>query len=122
MDALASLYCARWCIATNLGHLKTTMGLDVRTCQTVNGVRKELIVFALIYNLVRLVMWEAAKRQRVDGERISFIDAARWLAAARPRRESPPSLSIRTACTQTAPQAICTDDKATTGTAYVIGQ
>lgn len=28
-------------------------------------------------------MWEAAKRQRVDGERISFIDAARWLASAR---------------------------------------
>jgi hypothetical protein len=59
------------------------MGLDVLTCKTVNGVRKELIVFALIYNLVRLVMWEAAKRQRVDVERISFIDATRWLASAR---------------------------------------
>jgi hypothetical protein len=83
VDALASLYCARWGIATNLGHLKTTMGLDVRTCKTVNGVRKERIVFALIDNVVRLVMWEAAKRQRVDVERISFIDAARWLASAR---------------------------------------
>lgn len=83
VDALASLYFARWGIETNLGHLKTTMGLDVLKCKTVNGVRKELIVFALIYNLVRLVMWEAAKRQRVDVERISFIDAARWLASAR---------------------------------------
>jgi hypothetical protein len=83
VDALASLYFARWGIETNLGHLKTTMGLDVLKCKTVDGVLKELIVFALIYNLVRLVMWEAAKRQRVDVERMSFIDAARWLASAR---------------------------------------
>ncbi len=83
VDALASLYFVRWGIETNLGHLKTTMGLDVLTCKTVDGVLKELIVFTLIYNLVRLVMWEAAKRQRVDVERISFIDAARWLASAR---------------------------------------
>lgn len=59
------------------------MGLAVLKCHTVDGVLKELIVFALIYNLVRLVMWEAARRQRVDVERISFIDAARWLASAR---------------------------------------
>jgi hypothetical protein len=44
---------------------------------------KELIVFALIYNLIRLVMIQAARRQQVDIDRISFIDAARWLAAAR---------------------------------------
>jgi Transposase DDE domain len=83
VDALASLYFARWGIETNLGHLKTTMGLDVLKCKTGDGVLKELIVFALIYNLVPLVMWEAAKRQRVDVERMSFIDAARWLASAR---------------------------------------
>jgi hypothetical protein len=47
-------------------------------CKTVNGVLKELIVFALIYNLVRLVMGQAARRQQVSIERISFIDALRW--------------------------------------------
>jgi len=59
------------------------MGLDVLKCKTVDGVLKELIVFALIYNLVRLVMVQAACRQQVPLERISFIDAMRWLAAAR---------------------------------------
>src|SRR5262252_10602485 len=39
--------------------------------------------FALIYNLVRLVMSQAARRQQVAIDRICFIDAARWLAAAR---------------------------------------
>ena len=66
------------------------MGLDVLKCKTVDGVLivnqgedKELIVFALIYNLIRLVMLQAAWRQQVDIDRISFLDAARWLAAAR---------------------------------------
>jgi hypothetical protein len=59
------------------------MGLAVLKCKTVDGVLKELMVFALIYNLVRLVMGQAAQRQHVDMERISFLDALRWLAAAR---------------------------------------
>jgi len=83
VEALAQLYCARWGIETNYAHLKTTMGLAVLKCKTVDGVLKELIVFALIYNLVRLVMGQAAQRQHVDMDRISFLDALRWLAAAR---------------------------------------
>jgi Transposase DDE domain len=83
VEALAQLYYARWGIETNFAHLKTTMGLDGLKCKTVDGVLKELIVFALIYNLVRLVMLQAAQRQQVPIDRISFIDAVRWLAAAR---------------------------------------
>jgi len=83
VEALAQLYYARWGIETNFAHLKTTMGLDVLKCKTVDGILKELIVFALSYNLVRLVMIQAARRQQVAIDRISFIDAARWLAAAR---------------------------------------
>jgi hypothetical protein len=89
VEALAQLYWARWGIETNFAHLKTTMGLDVLKCKTVDGVLKELIVFALIYNLVRLVMAQAAQRQQVDIDRISFIDAARWLAAARDEESLP---------------------------------
>jgi hypothetical protein len=36
-----------------------------------------------VYNLVRMTMCEAARRQGVPPERISFIDAVRWLATAR---------------------------------------
>jgi hypothetical protein len=82
LEDLADLFLARWGIETNLGHLKTTMGLNVLKCKTVNGVRKELMVFALIYNLVRLVMGQAARRQHVPIDRISFIDALRWLGTA----------------------------------------
>ena len=83
-EDLADLYRRRWEIETNFGHVKTTMKMDVLKCKTVSGVLKELQMFALIYNLVRQVMLEAAVRQRVDVKRISFIDALRWLKSARP--------------------------------------
>jgi hypothetical protein len=89
VEALAQLYWARWGIETNFAHLKTTMGLDVLKCKTVDGVLKELIVFALIYNLVRLVRAQAARRQQVAIDRISFVDAARWLASARDEESLP---------------------------------
>lgn len=82
LDDLAALYRRRWEIETNLGHLKTTMHLDVLRCKTVEGVLKELSVYALVYNLARLVMLAAAEAQQVPLAQISFVDALRWLAEA----------------------------------------
>ena len=42
-----------------------------------------------MYNLVRVVMREAARRQEVDVEWISFVEELRWLARAKPDGESP---------------------------------
>jgi len=89
LPRLADLFLQRWEIETNFGHLKTTMKMDVLKCKTVDGVLRELQVFALIYNMVRQVMQEAARRQRVDVRRISFIDALRWLQTAKPGDELP---------------------------------
>ncbi len=83
-EELASVYHRRWMIETNFRHLKITMKMDVLKCKTVDGVLKELAVFVLIYNLVRLVMVEASRRQEVEVDRISFIDALRWLMSALP--------------------------------------
>jgi Transposase DDE domain len=80
--ALAELYLGRWQIELNFRHLKTTMGLEVLHCKTVAGVLKEMYMFAITYNLVRLVMLEASRRQKVPLDRISFIDALRWLRDA----------------------------------------
>ncbi len=89
LSGLASQFRQRWEIETNFGHLKTTMKMDVLKCKTVEGVLRELQVFALIYNLVRQVMLGAAYRQEVDVRRISFIDALRWLQTADPGDELP---------------------------------
>jgi hypothetical protein len=83
-EELADLYRRRWEVEGNLRALKNTMKMDVLRCETVAGVSKELLMFALVYNLVRLVMLEASRRQEVPLDRISFVDALRWLKEARP--------------------------------------
>jgi hypothetical protein len=80
---LAGLYRGRWQVETNLKSLKITMKMDVLRCETVAGVTKELLMFVLTYDLVRLVMLEASGRQGVAVDRISFIDALRWLTETR---------------------------------------
>jgi hypothetical protein len=81
VDDLAELYRLRWQIETSLAHLTTTMHMEVLHGQTVPGVLKELAVFALVYNLVRMAMWHSAIRQHTHVERISFLDALRRLSA-----------------------------------------
>ena len=83
---LAELYRQRWQIETNLRHLKQTMHMDVLHCKTLPGVLKELTMFALVYNLVRSVMYAAAQRQNVAVDRISFADALGWLMHVQPGR------------------------------------
>jgi len=50
------LYGRRWQVETNLRHLKQTLRMDVLRCQTIEGVQKELTMYGLVYNMVRLVM------------------------------------------------------------------
>ena len=89
LDELADLYRRRWEIETNFGHIKTTMKMDVLKCKTVDGVMRELHVFAILYNLIRQVMISAAKKQKVEVNQISFIDALRWLQLAKEGDELP---------------------------------
>jgi hypothetical protein len=76
---VAKLYFRRWLVEVNFKHIKITMNMDVLHCQTVDGVLKELTMFALVYNLVRSVMVRSARLQGVAPERISLIDTIRWL-------------------------------------------
>jgi len=87
---LLELRLRRWDVETNIGHLKTTMKMDVLRCKTEQGVRKELSVFALVYNLVRVVMLQAARRQSVAVSRISFADAYKWMRHVGPGDVLPP--------------------------------
>ncbi len=57
------------------------MRMDVLHCHTRDGVKKELDMYALVYNLVRLVMLAAEHEQQVPQARISFVAALRWLAS-----------------------------------------
>jgi hypothetical protein len=80
-EKIAELYGLRWQIETCLDHLKTTMQMNVLRCTSVQGVQKELAMYLVAYNLVRLAMLAAAQRQQVSVNRVSFADAMRWLLA-----------------------------------------
>jgi hypothetical protein len=81
-EALADLYFRRWQVEVYLRDLKITLKMDVLKCKTVDGVLKELAVFALVYNLVRSVACASAKAQGVAADRVSVTDAVRWLVGA----------------------------------------
>ena len=62
-----------------LRHLKITLGMDILKCKTVEGIRKERMMFLLVYNQVRRVMLQAARLQGVNVNRLSFADTLAWL-------------------------------------------
>ena len=117
-DVLAELYGTRWRIEENLKSLKQTMKMDVLKCMTVDGVLKELTMYALAYNLVRVTMCQAAGRQGVEADRVSFIDALRWLGCrggggdAGAGGQSTASGAVRAAGEEAASQAVPSDEEA----------
>jgi IS4 transposase len=86
VSALAQVYGRRWQIEGYLRHLEQTLQMDVLHCHIFMVVLKALALFVTVYNLVRRVMSEAARRQSVPVQRISFVDALRWLCQAQPYR------------------------------------
>lgn len=95
-DELIELRLTRWLIETNFHHLKITLGMGVLKCKTLDGVRKERLIFILVYNLIRRVMLHAARRQGVQANRVSFADALAWLryASAESLKRASPSLIV----------------------------
>jgi hypothetical protein len=73
---LIELYGRRWQIEVCFRDLKRSLGMRKMSARTVDGARKEILAFVALYNLIRRVMKQAAERQGVDPDRISFLDTA----------------------------------------------
>lgn len=58
--SLYLLYKKRWEIETNLGQIKTILGMNILSCKTPEMIEKEIWVYLLGYNLIRLLMVQAA--------------------------------------------------------------
>src|SRR5262249_20999567 len=79
---LAELYLSRWRIEQDIRHLKCTLKMERLKCQSLEGIERELMVFALVYNAVCATRMLAARAQEVEPRRISFIDTLRWMRHA----------------------------------------
>ena len=69
---LSALYARRWNVELDLRNLKTTTGMDVLSCQTPQMNDKQLWVHLLAYNVIRLLMAQAACDANVDPRSLSF--------------------------------------------------
>ena len=69
---LSELYGRRWNVELDLRSLKTTMGMETLHCQTPEMNEKELWVHLLAYNLIRLLMAQAASIAGVDPRKLSY--------------------------------------------------
>ncbi len=71
-DDLSALYARRWNVELGLRNLKTTTGMDVLSCQTPQMNEKQLWVHLLAYNVIRLLMAQAACNAGIDPRELSF--------------------------------------------------
>jgi hypothetical protein len=69
---LKSLYKQRWGIELDIRHIKQTMGMDILSCKTPEMVLKEIWIYLLAYNLIRLLMLQAAFAADVVPRKLSF--------------------------------------------------
>lgn len=81
-ETIMRLYGHRWNIETCFNQLKTHAKMNALKSQTVHGVIKEMIMYLIVWNLVRMTMARFAQRVGVSVWRVSFIDTVRFLCAA----------------------------------------
>lgn len=70
--ALSQLYAKRWHVELDLRHIKTTLGMEVLRCKSAPMIEKEIWVHLLAYNLIRLLMAQAAIEAGVTPRELSF--------------------------------------------------
>jgi Transposase DDE domain len=80
-DELRSLYRQRWHAELDLRTLKTEMHMEMLRTKSPEMVRKEVAVHLLAYNLIRGIMAEAARIEKVKPRRLSFTGALHTVRA-----------------------------------------
>jgi len=79
--ALKDLYKRRWQVELDIRNIKTTLGMETLSCKTPEMGEKELWVYLLAYNLIRLVMVQSALVADVLPRALSFKHTLQlWLA------------------------------------------
>lgn len=69
---LSRLYAMRWNVELDLRNIKTTLKMEVLSCLSPQMVQKEMWVYLLAYNLVRLLMAQAAHSAGMHPREVSF--------------------------------------------------
>ncbi len=80
-DTLKTLFRSRWNVELDLRNIKTTLGMEHLRCKTPGMAIKELWVYLLAYNLIRMLMAQAALLTDRIPRQLSFKHAVQtWVA------------------------------------------
>lgn len=71
-EELQALYKSRWHVELDIRDIKTTLGMEVLSCKTPEMAEKEMWVYFLSYNMIRIVMAESALLADVLPRQLSF--------------------------------------------------
>ena len=78
---LKTLYRERWHVELDFRHIKTTLGVEMLSCKTPSMAQKEIWVYLLAYNLIRLMMAQAATLAECLPRALSFKHTLQlWIA------------------------------------------
>ena len=89
---LKALYWRRWQVELDVRNIKTTLGMEMLSCRTPAMAEKEIWVYLLAYNLIRLLMAQAALLADLLPRQLSFKHTLQlWI----PRCQDRCRLSLR---------------------------
>ena len=71
-DDLGELYQRRWNIEVDFRNLKTTMGMSELSCKSPEMCEKEIWIYFLANNIIRILMAQTAKKYNLTIREISF--------------------------------------------------
>ena len=83
-EDIRNLYRDRWMAELNLRSLKTELGMEILRGMSPDVVKKEITMHLIAYNLIRLLMWEAARQHGRDLHRLSFTGTLHRIRAVFP--------------------------------------
>jgi len=84
LSKIRELYRDRWQVELRLRDIKTTMGMDILRGKSPAMVRKEIAMHLLAYNLIRVLMFQAAREHHRLLHRLSFAGTVQRLNAMAP--------------------------------------
>jgi len=80
-NELKALYKDRWHVELDFRNIKTTLGMETLSCKSPKMAEKEMWVYLLAYNLIRLLMAQSALLADVLPRELSFKHTVQlWLA------------------------------------------
>jgi hypothetical protein len=73
-QALIELYRDRWDIEVRLRDIKTTMGMDRLRCKSPEMIRREVMMFLIAYNCIRLLMLQSSQLHGIALNQLSLAN------------------------------------------------